>query len=226
MGLRKQQTPIGASLAYFLGNPVLNPATLVFVGFVLSWQFVVLRIVFGIALVFVVAWYADRFAHGDLARQATAELSIAPIEDPQRSAWGVMQAWLRELWIEIYQLLPGYALIVLVLGAARAWLFPENLTLHAAGLPAIVALSVVGTIFVIPTAGEVPIIQTLLAHGMSVGAASALLITLPAISLPSLWIVRRAFPTRVLWFVAAAVAVAGILGGIAGQWLIAPAPPV
>ena len=220
MGLRKQQTPIGAALAFFLGNPLLNPATLLFIGFVLSWQFAALRLVFGVLLVFVVAWYADRFAHGGLAREVSTELSLAPIEDSNRSAWGVAKAWFQELWIEIYQLLPGYAIIVLVLGATRAWLFPPNLTIHAAGLPVIVALSAIGTLFVIPTAGEVPIVQTLLQHGMSVGAASALLITLPAISLPSLWIVRHAFPKKVLWFVAASVAVGGVLAGIAGALLI------
>ena len=222
MGLRKQQTPIGAALAFFLGNPVLNPATLLFIGFVLSWQFAALRLFFGILLVFVVAWYADRFAHGSLGREATAELSLAPIEDPNRSWSAIARAWLKELWIEIYQLLPGYAIVVLMLGAARAWLFPENLTVHATGMAAIIGLSVVGTLFVIPTAGEVPIIQTLLQHGMGVGAAAALLITLPAISLPSLWIVRRAFPGRVLLFIAIAVAACGILAGVIATLLIKP----
>jgi uncharacterized protein len=214
VGLRKQQTSIGAALAFFLGNPVLNPATLVFVGFVLSWQFAALRLGFGILLVFVVAWYADRMTHGALAHEASSELALAPIEDPRRSISGLTSAWLKELWIEIYQLLPGYAIVVLVLGAARAWLFPASLTIGAHGLPAIIALSAVGTAFVIPTAGEVPIIQTLLEHGMSVGPAAALLITLPAISLPSLWIVRRAFPPQVLGFVAICVMVCGVLAGV------------
>lgn len=220
MGLRKQQTPIGAALAFFLGNPVLNPATLLFIGFVLSWQFAALRLFFGILLVFVVAWYADRFAQGSLAREASAELALAPIEDPNRSWTGIGRAWLKELWIEVYQLLPGYAIVVLVLGAARAWLFPESLTIHTGGLAAIVGLSLIGTMFVIPTAGEVPIIQTLMQHGMGVGAAAALLITLPAISLPSIWIVRHAFPRRVLLFIAAAVAACGVLAGIIATFLI------
>jgi uncharacterized membrane protein YraQ (UPF0718 family) len=220
VGLRKQQTSIGAALAFFLGNPVLNPATLLFIGFVLSWQFAALRLFFGVVLVFVVAWYADRIAHGALAQRASAELSIAPIEDSTLSALGLVRAWLRELWIEIYQLLPGYAVIVLVLGASRAWLFPTGITIHTAGLSTILILSIIGTLFVIPTAGEVPIIQTLMQYGMGVGAAAALLITLPAISLPSIWIVRRAFPKRVLGFVAASVAVCGVIAGIVATLFI------
>ena len=213
MGLRKQQTSIGAALAFFLGNPLLNPATLVFIGFVLSWQFAAVRLFFGILLVFVVAWYADRLTHGSLAHEASRELALAPIEDPQRSFGGLVIAWLRELWIEIYQLLPGYAIVVLVLGATRAWLFPTSLTISGHGLAEIIALSAVGTAFVIPTAGEVPIVQVLLQHGMSVGPAATLLVTLPAISLPSIWIVRRAFPPRVLGFVAICVVICGVLAG-------------
>jgi len=214
VGLRKQQTSIGAALAFFLGNPLLNPATLVFIGFVLSWQFAAVRLFFGILLVFVVAWYADRLTHGSLAHEASRELALAPIEDPQRSFGRLVIAWLRELWIEIYQLLPGYAIVVLVLGATRAWLFPTSLTISGHGLTEIIALSAVGTAFVIPTAGEVPIVQVLLQHGMSVGPAATLLATLPAISLPSIWIIRRAFPPRVLGFVAICVVICGVLAGV------------
>ena len=38
-GMRKQQVSMGGALAFWMGNPLLNPATLVFMGFVLGWQF-------------------------------------------------------------------------------------------------------------------------------------------------------------------------------------------
>ena len=36
-GMRRQQVSMGGALAFWMGNPVLNPATLVFMGFVLGW---------------------------------------------------------------------------------------------------------------------------------------------------------------------------------------------
>jgi hypothetical protein len=69
-------------------------------------------------------------------------------------------------------------------------------------------------LFVIPTAAEIPIVQTLMSFGLGAGPAAALVLTLPAVSLPSLLMVRKAFPARVLVFVAAAVVVVGIVGGI------------
>ena len=215
MGLRKQNVSIGGALAFFLGNPVLNPATLLFIGFVIGWPFVGLRIAFGVILVFLVSYLASKFA--DRLPQQPAppiELTLAPIEDPNRSFGSVAVAWLKELWVEIYTILPGYIVIVLLLGAARAWLFPPGLTIHASGIAAIVALSAIGTAFVIPTAGEVPIVQTLMHSGMSIGPAAALLLTLPAISLPSLFIVRGAFPKRVLAFVTVCVFALGVAAGV------------
>jgi uncharacterized membrane protein YraQ (UPF0718 family) len=198
-----------------LGNPVLNPATMFFIGFVLGWPFVGLRIAFGVILVFLVSYLAGLFADRlPRQQQPPIELTLAPIEDPNRTAGSMIVAFGRELWAEIVGIVPGYIVIVLLLGAARAWLFPPGLTLHASGIGSIVGLSALGTLFVIPTAGEVPIVQTLMHAGMGVGPAVALLLTLPAISVPSLFIVRGAFPKRVLAFVTACVFVLGIAGGV------------
>ena len=74
-------------------------------------------------------------------------------------------------------------------------------------------LAVAGTLFVIPTAGEIPIIQTMLGYGMGAGPAGVLLLTLAPLSLPSLAMVARAFPWRVLVVLAAATAALGLVAG-------------
>jgi uncharacterized membrane protein YraQ (UPF0718 family) len=38
-GMRRQRVSMGGALAFWMGNPLLNPATLVFMGFVLGWHF-------------------------------------------------------------------------------------------------------------------------------------------------------------------------------------------
>ena len=48
-GLRARQAAPGAAIAFWLGNTVLNPATLIFMGFVLGWQWMGLRLALGIA---------------------------------------------------------------------------------------------------------------------------------------------------------------------------------
>lgn len=206
VGLRRAHAAAGSALAFLLGNPVLNPATLLFIGFVLGWHYAGLRLGLGIVLVFAVAAIANALSKDE---GVTLSVPPAPIET-RNSGTNMFVAWLRELWIEIYTIVPGYVAIVFIIGGLRAWLFPPGLELHASGIGAIALVSALGTLFVIPTAGEVPIIQTLQHAGMGNGAAAALLMTLPAISLPSIFIVRKVFNARVLAWAAVCVFLSGI----------------
>lgn len=214
VGLRRQRVAAGSALAFFLGNPVLNPATLVFIGFVLGWQFVLLRAGVGIALVFAVAMVADRFARAGTDVPRRFAVTLSPLESGAHTPGTMLRAWIRELWYEMRTILPGYIAIVFLVGGLRAWLFSPGVELHASGAVAIALLSAAGTIFVIPTAGEVPIVQTLMHAGMGAGPAAALMMTLPAISLPSIYIVRNVFSARVLAWTAVCVFCSGILAGL------------
>ncbi|MGH8888609.1 MAG: permease, partial [Acidothermaceae bacterium] len=62
--------------------------------------------------------------------------------------------------------------------------------------------------------GEIPILQGLSALGVGAGPLGALLITLPAVSLPSMAMVGRALSWRVTAAVAGVVMVTGLAGAI------------
>lgn len=77
---------------------------------------------------------------------------------PWPSAWpGTRRRRRRALWRLIAESLPAYAVLVLARGAARAWLFPTVTPEWGNRLPAVLGLAIAGTLFVIPTAAEIPI---------------------------------------------------------------------
>ena len=88
------------------------------------------------------------------------------------------------------------------------------------GILAVIIFAIAGTLFVIPTAAEIPIIGTFLSFGFSTGVAGALLVTLPSISLPSLLMVYRSYPRRVVWFVLFSVITLGLLSGLVGSIIL------
>ena len=126
--------------------------------------------------------------------------------------------WLKSFWRLAKGVIPEFVILVLLLGSVRAWFFPTSPP-NAHSLYWTVGLAVLGTLFVIPTAGEIPIVQTLLALGLGVGPAAALLVTLPAVSLPSLVMLSKAFPLRILIFLSLSVMILGVLSGIAAAAL-------
>jgi uncharacterized membrane protein YraQ (UPF0718 family) len=209
-GLRKHQAAPGAAVAFWLGNTTLNPATLVFTGFVLGWHWTLLRLLLALPLV---------FGLGYLLNRSTAPAPAWPeasrwAEPEPHSFGGALWRWARIFARMTLRLIPEYVVIVLLLGAARAWMFPHVGPGIGNQWFWIAALAVTGTLFVVPTAGEVPIVQAMLALGLGSGPAAALLITLPPVSLPSLVMLAGYFPARLLVSIATIVACLGVLGGV------------
>jgi uncharacterized membrane protein YraQ (UPF0718 family) len=209
-GMKQRQASVGSVVAWWLANPLLNPATLVFMGFVLGWNWVALRLVFGIAMVLGIAWLAERVA-GAGERSAVADLPVMGLEETEPTD-GLVVRWAREFLRLALRLVPEYLVLVLLLGAARVWMFPAHGLGDGPGW--IIAMALAGTLFVIPTAGEVPIVQTLLALGGGSGPAAALLLTLPAVSLPSLAMLGTALDRRTRGVIAIAVVAFGIAAGL------------
>ena len=214
--LRRRGVPTGPVLGYWLGNPVLNPAVLVFLALVAPWQWVATRAAVGAVLVFGVSALVGRFAErrdtdprrisADAANVRAAEADFELRNAPTRFA-----LTLGRLAIT---LVPEYFVVVLALGAFRGWLFPLGANAAHWGILAVLVAAIAGTLVVIPTAGEIPILQGLAALGVGSGPVGALLITLPAISLPSIAMVGRALTWRVTAILAGAVMVTGLAGAM------------
>lgn len=206
--LRRSGAPTDATLAYWLANPVLNPAVLVFLALVLPWEWVATRLLVGGLLVVA--------GTGLVVRAAGRKGAAVPPQAPPVAAaeWRpaprrLVTALVRTAVV----LVPEYLVAVFAVGLLRGWLLPAG---GAAAEPAVLATvlaAIGGTLLVIPTAGEIPLILGLAAAGLGKGPLGALLLTLPAISLPSMLMVGRALSWRVTVATAAAVAAAGMLGG-------------
>lgn len=206
--LRRRGVPTSTVLAYWVGNPVLNPAVLVFLALVAPWQWVAVRILVGVPLVFGATALVARLSPARKAADDATAAALGPFE--LRSAPARFTRTLGRLAVT---LLPEYLLVVFLLGLFRGWLFPLDANAVHLGVIAIVAAAVLGTLIVIPTAGEIPIVQGLAAAGVGLGAVGALLITLPAISLVSMAMVARSLSLRVTVAMAGAVAACGMLAG-------------
>ena len=208
------ETGAGASsaLLYWLANPVLNPAVLVFIGFVLGWQWAALRLFVGMALVFVIANLAARFVSADWHPPGV-------VNRPDNANRPLLLAWGDGFLRLAVRLVPEYAVLVFALGMIRAWFFPEITPAIGNSFWLAPVLAAGGTLFVIPTAGEVPIIQVLQQFGLGGAGAAALLITLPAVSLPSLAMLGRALPMRALIVLGFGTFVFGLFAAVAAAAL-------
>ena len=206
--------PLPAALAFWLGNPVLNPAVLVFLALLAPPSWVAVRIGVGILLVLgfstlvgvVVRRRGDRVGGQDLP---AAQDAVAAADEPL--VWGQVP---RRLLVRFARLavvlVPEYLLVVFLVGLIGA---PLGDLLGHGGALAVLLAALVGVVLVLPTAGEIPILLGLAAAGASLGVLGALLIVLPAISLPSAVMVGRALGWKATAATAGATVAAGLLAG-------------
>lgn len=214
-GLRQCHASPGSTAAFWLGNTMLNPATLVFMGFVLGWQWVGLRLALGLVMVLSLGWLLNHMSrsHDTAASASPAIAESTPLHDEPLDLISILKRWGRTFTGMALRLLPEYLVLVLLLGAARVWLLPVLDLSIDNSLLWIIGAAIIGMLFVIPTAGEVPIVQAMLSLGIAAGPAAALLMTLPPISLPSLVMVAKSFHRRELVVLILGVVAFGVLAG-------------
>lgn len=130
-----------------------------------------------------------------------------------------VKQWLHNTWEFAKLLVPllfGGVFIVGFLGA----LLPDEQVATLVGdnsLKSNLVASVVGCLFYFATLTEIPIIQALMEHGMHPGPALALLLAGPALSLPSLLVIRSVIGLKkTAVFTALVIVMATIVGTIYG----------
>ena len=134
--------------------------------------------------------------------------------------------WFSATWDYTKQITPlllgGVLLAGLALGRpGHEGLIPSSWVASAVGGNSLVAnlfAAVVGAFMYFATLTEVPIVQGLVGSGMGDGPALALLLAGPALSLPSMLVIRSVLGTRKTLVYVALVVVMSTLAGLAYGW--------
>lgn len=138
-----------------------------------------------------------------------------------------LATWVDSTWTFAKQILPLLVAGVLVAGfllggpgGSERGLIPGSWIRQVVGgnsLSANVSAAVVGAFMYFATLTEVPILQGLIQSGMGKGPALALLLSGPAVSLPSMLVIRTVLGTRkTVVFVALVIALSALAGFVYG----------
>ncbi|NIZ89504.1 hypothetical protein [Kineococcus rubinsiae] len=179
-----------------------------FLALVAPWPWVVTRLVVGLLVVVGGSVLVAHLTDARLPAAAADAVGSAP--DPAADEGGARR-FLPTLLRTAAVVAVEYAVVVFCVGAVSGWLFPLGGSAQSWGAAGLLVALVLGTLAVIPTAGEVPIAQGLAAAGFGSAVVGVLLVVLPAISLPSAVLVVRALTLRVVLASAAVVVAGGVL---------------
>ena len=218
-------------LSFVVGAPMLNITTIILAVALLPARFAVLRIVAGVGVTvlvtYLVSYVADRWSTAapaiavpssrpgwtrrlverygrllDLERIAGAR----PVDTPSQ----LIAAWLyasARIALVLVPTLWIWSVVASALFHAVPAVFANNLT-------GVAIAAIGGTLFMISTWSEIPMALQLI-HAGSTGPAAALLVVLPAISLPCMMLLGGALQRfRLVAWLSAAVMAAGMAAGV------------
>ncbi len=216
-GLYKKGTPLGTALATFITAPSLNLLVLILAVAFLPFPLALARIVLGLAAALCVPYLAARFGHAGPPPMVAHGDEVEPMEWP-----ALAQTWVRNIW-ELARL----AIPLLVLGYFLIGIFQILVPLKTVApllgdTPvSLVVVALISTLIMVPTFSEIALVSTLVPLGMGMAPAVALLITAPAVSLPSLLVVGRATNSwRLPLALGGLVFLLGVVGGAAFSALV------
>jgi len=210
--LYKKGSPLRTALATFITAPSLNFAVVLLAFALLPLPFALARVGLGIVAVLTVPYLAAKICG------ITPPPVVVHEPENENTEWRALaRAWMHNIWEMTRLAVPLLVLGYLMVGIFQVLVPLKNLApMLDNGFVPLVVTALIGTILMVPTFSEIALVSTLVPLGMGTGPAVALLITAPAVSLPSLIVIGRATHS---WRVPLAVGALTFLLGVAGGWV-------
>lgn len=210
-GLRKSGAGVGSSLAFFVTAPTLNVVTVLLAFQLLPLKLAMARLLLGLVATIGVTYLVARLI--PMKTAAAQPLAEAP---HQESAGEMLQCWLSRTGRIARSVVPLLLVGFLLIGLVRTLLPIESIARSFGdGLLPTILSSAVGTVLMIPTFTEVLWVSEFTQHGMGTGPAVALLITLPSVSFPSLWVLGKVLNSyRIAASLGILILALGVVGGM------------
>jgi uncharacterized protein len=206
--------PLGVTMTFLIASPLVNEVAVVMMAGLFGWQYTVIYVGAGLALAIGAGALLTKL---DLERWVEPFVFATPVArlTAGGGALGLaerVQA-ARDETVDIVRKVWPYVLVGIGLGAAIHGWVPESFFATYAGSNApfaVVVATVVGVPLYSNAAGVIPLAEALWDKGMALGTVMAFMMSVVALSVPSLVLLRRVLKPPLLALFTGTVA-AGIL---------------
>jgi len=206
--------PLGVTLSFLISAPMVNEIALVLLYGLLGWKIAALYLFTGLLVAIVAGWVIGRMGMEDHIEDWVREMRTNADNVPDNTlswnerfeaGWAAVKDIVGKVWI--------YVIAGIAVGAGIHGYVPEGFMATIMGKGAwwsVPAAVVIGVPMYSNAAGIVPVIQALLGKGAALGTVLAFMMSVIALSLPEMVILRKVLKPRMIGVFAAVVA-SGIL---------------
>ncbi len=214
IGFVQAGVPLGVTLSFLIAAPMVNEVALVLLFGLFGWQIALLYLALGLSVAIVAGWIIGRLKMErhledwvrDMPRlRAQAGAMQLTLVERIEAGFAAVRTIVGKVW--------PYILAGIAIGAAIHGWVPQDFMASFMGRDAwwSVPLAVaIGVPMYTNAAGIIPIVQALLAKGAALGTVLAFMMSVIALSLPEIVILRKVLKPRLIATFVAVVA-SGIL---------------
>ncbi len=202
IGFLEAGIPLGVTMAFLIASPMINEVAVVVLAAAVGWKVAMLYvaagltvgIIGGLAIEFFklekwVEEYVWKIRMGEMPEQAVDTGLRARLD----YAWGQVKEIVGRIW--------KYVLVGIALGAFLHGFIPQELFVKYASVDNIFAVPsavLIGIPLYSNATGVIPIVEALMAKGVPIGTVLALMMSVAAISLPEMIILRKVLKPQLI----------------------------
>lgn len=208
--------PLGVTMSFLIASPMVNEVAIVMLYGLFGWKITALYITTGLAIATVAGWIIGRLRMERWVEPFVFETTLhGKAVDPSRGlTWDDRFTMAREEVVAVLSRIWPYVLVGIGVGAViHGWVPEQWFADHAVG-PLGVPIAVgVGVPLYSNAAGIMPLVDALYDKGMPMGTVLAFMMSVVALSLPEMILLRRVLQPKLIATFIAVVATGIIATG-------------
>ncbi len=195
--------PLGVTLSFLIASPLINEVAVVLLYGMFGFKIAALYIGSGLVIATVAGWVLGRICPQRWVESFVFETTLrgAPLVPGQRLSFDDRIALGRDEVIKILRKVWPYLLVGIALGAAIHGWVPADFFARVAG-PGNPFAPLVAVVLGVPlysnAAGVLPLVEALHAKGVAMGTVLAFMMSVVALSLPEMILLRRVLKPQLL----------------------------
>jgi len=195
--------PLGVTMSFLIASPMVNEVAIVLLYGLFGWRVAAMYVTAGLVVAVAAGWIIGRLKLEGWVEPFVYETSLRgqPLDRSQGLSWTDRFTMGGEEVVTIVRKIWPYVVVGIGVGAAIHGWVPEDFFATAAGPsnPLAVPVAVVlGIPLYSNAAGILPLVEALHAKGLAIGTVLAFMMSVVALSLPEMILLRRVLKPRLL----------------------------
>jgi len=218
VGFVEAGIPLGVTFSFLIASPMINEVAVVILAGILGWELTLMYVAAGLTVAYVGGIVMERFRPERWVEEYVWKIQMGQMQmsEPDTSlagrhryAWGEVREIVRRLW--------KWVLAGIAVGALFHGYVPEGwVTEHLGGREnwlAVPGAVLLGVPLYSNATGVIPVAEAMLGKGVAIGTTLAFMMSIAALSLPEMIILRKVIKWPALALYAVVLAVAFTLVG-------------